>query len=186
MTDKKQKPIQTVFRLISHLLQYPDKTWRASLIQVSQTVDALYQTSSKPFLERFLKNVQQTPNDTLHEIYVQTFDFGKKTNLYVTYARHGEQRERGQALLALKQFYAKQGWQMTDGELPDYLPLMLEFASIAPLDVVQELFREHRLAICDIGERLKKTDNLYADLFTALSLAMDELNRPSAKEGGAV
>lgn len=187
MTCNKIEQAQTVFRLVSHLLQYPDQAWRESLARVRQVVDTLHHTELKAFLERFLQSATQTVSDAaLHEVYVQTFDFGKMTNLYVTYARHGEQRERGPALLALKQFYAKNGWQVTEDELPDYLPLMLEFASVAPLDAVRELFSEHRLAIRDIGEQLRERDSLYTDLFDAISLAMDEMNIPLAEEGGVV
>lgn len=186
MNNQKIEQAQTAFRLISQLLQYPDREWRESLADVRQLVDTLNYTELKASLKRFLQNVTQMESVTLHESYVQTFDFGKKTNLYVTYARHGEKRERGPALLALKQFYAKNGWQMAEDELPDYLPLILEFASVAPPDAVQQLLSEHRPAIRDVGEQLRERNSLYTDLFDAIFLAMDALDIPPAEEGGAV
>lgn len=186
MYTEKTEQAQIVFRLVSYLLQYPNTAWKESLADFHQVVETLNHEAIAASLKRFLHNVEQTGIDTLSEIYVHTFDFSKKTNLYVTYARHGEQRERGPALLKLKQYYAENGLDMVDDELSDYLPLMLEFASEAPLVSVGRLLGEHRPAIEDIREQLVARDSLYVYLFDAIRLAMDELNIQLVAEGGAV
>lgn len=184
MYTEKTEQAQTVFRLVSYLLEYPDAAWKESLQDLRQVVETLHDEEIAGLFGRFLHSVEQMGIETLGEGYVRTFDFGKKTNLYITYARHGEQRERGPALLALKQYYTENGWHMVEDELSDYLPLMLEFASAAPLDAIRQLLSEHRPAIEDIREQLMARDSLYVDLFDAIRLAIDELNIQFVAEGG--
>lgn len=185
MVNRKTAQAQAVFQIVSQLLQYPDNTWEDELANFQQYIESLGDEAVAHPLEQFLHNVQRIGIDKLHELYVQTFDFGKKTNLYVTYARHGEQRERGPALLALKQYYAQFGFQMHDDELSDYLPLMLEFAAIAPLEAVHRLLNEHRPAIEDIRAHLDEIDSPYVELFDMLHLAMHSLDNHFDAEGGA-
>ncbi|MYR61566.1 nitrate reductase molybdenum cofactor assembly chaperone, partial [Streptomyces sp. SID625] len=64
--------------------------------------------------------------------YVATFDHTRSRSLHLTYYRHGDTRARGMALLALKHAYRRAGQDPPEGELPDFLPLMLEFAALAP------------------------------------------------------
>lgn len=186
MYDEKRETAQAVFRLASHLLQYPDAVWEDSLEGFRQIAETLGDDEAATSLNRFLHRVIRMGIETLRELYVQTFDFGKKTNLYVTYARHGEQRERGPALIALKQYYTENGFHMVDDELSDYLPLMLEFISIAPLDAAKSLISEHRPAIEDIRAHLVKIDSPYVDVFDAINFAMDALDIRSTAEGGTV
>lgn len=177
---------QTVFRLACHLLQYPDTAWQDVMTECRQVTEDLNDKSLATPLMRFINNVVPSGIELLQETYVHTFDFGKKTNLYVTYARHGEQRERGPELLKIKQYYAENGWHMADDELADYLPLMLEFCSVAPLAPVKQLLCEHEPAIMDIRAQLMKINSLYVDIFDALQLAMDELDIRLIAEGGTL
>ena len=66
--------------------------------------------------------------------YVDAFDFSKQCSLHLTYHVHGDRRQRGLAMLKLKQAYRAAGFEPPGDELPDYLPLMLEFAALAPDD----------------------------------------------------
>ncbi len=93
----------------------------------------------KRALTAFIKQALDKTNDQLIDPYVYTFDFGKKTNMYLTYMNTGEQRERGIELLELKQHYKKSGFEVTDKELPDYLPLLLEFLQMQMSKIVSQL-----------------------------------------------
>lgn len=64
-------------------------------------------------------------------IYTDTFDFNKKSPLYMTYNKFDTQKERGQMLAKLKVLYEMFGLKMVDNELSDYLPLMLQFLHVA-------------------------------------------------------
>src|SRR5699024_11438976 len=70
--------------------------------------------------------------DTAREHYVSTFDFQRTCSLYLTYYRHGDTRARGMALVGLKHTYRSAGYEPPESELPDYLPLLLEFAAAEP------------------------------------------------------
>lgn len=79
----------------------------------------------------------------LRERYVADFDLASRTSLYLTYHRFGDRRERGRALIALKRLYREAGWELEHWELPDYLPLVLEFAAVEP-DAGRELLAGFR------------------------------------------
>src|SRR5262249_33750154 len=69
-------------------------------------------------------------------------DLRRRSALYLTYYRHGDTRRRGMALLAFKTAYRAAGLEPADAELPDYLPVVLDFAAVAPGG--EDLLRRHR------------------------------------------
>ncbi|GGI40943.1 nitrate reductase molybdenum cofactor assembly chaperone [Mammaliicoccus stepanovicii] len=75
----------------------------------------------------YWENMHEISLDDIQEVYTKTFDFEKKTTLYMTYNKLTEQKERGQMLARLKVLYEMFGLEMPSGELSDFLPLMLEF-----------------------------------------------------------
>src|SRR5262245_60639441 len=87
-------------------------------------------------LLRFLDHMRDTPPSKLAADYVATFDHRKRCCLFLTYYAHGDTRNRGMALLELKQTYAAAGLALTDAELPDHLAVMLEYSAIAGGDVL--------------------------------------------------
>ena len=107
--------------------------------------------------------------------YVYTFDFGKKTNLYVTYMSNGEQRERGMDLLFLKNYYKLYGFNVTEKELPDYLPMMLEFASQVDLEKMKPVFERYVSNIEEIEEHLNPEENLYGHILKSILLALKKV-----------
>lgn len=80
-----------------------------------------------PYIEQYWKDMHEISLDEIQQVYTQTFDFDRDTNLYMTYFKFEEQKERGQMLAKLKVLYEMFGLKMPDNELSDYLPLMLEF-----------------------------------------------------------
>lgn len=116
-------------------------------------------------LTEFLDQAEKSDPMEWQSLYVKAFDFGKRTNLYVTYAEFGEERERGRALIELKRRYAEAGFGLESNELPDYLPLVLEFASAAPWDAAQDVLSGRRDAIASIRNELTSLGSPYAPLF---------------------
>lgn len=114
---------------------------------------------------------------TVAQHYVETFDLHKRCGLYLTFYGEGERRERGIALLRLRKLYRAAGLPQSEGELPDFLPVMLEFAAAAPTGRGETVLREHRAALELVRLSLHERESPYADLLEAVCLTLGE---PSA------
>jgi nitrate reductase molybdenum cofactor assembly chaperone NarJ/NarW len=170
-----QEQMQTVFLCTSYLLSYPDEEWANSLDDCLEAIHTVQNDAIVNNITAFIHHIQTIPARQRMEQYVETFDFGKKTNLYVTYMNTGEQRERGLELLQLKQHYKAAGFDTTDQELPDYLPLMLEFAAYAEQQYVVPLFETYANNIDEIRKQLAAIGSPYTAIFNAIFLALEEL-----------
>ena len=149
-------------KLLSLLLQYPSEDLLAARAELA-AVEAGGPAG------RFLHWWAGEPDRALQRGYVETFDFTRRNSLYLTYHVHGDRRQRGVALLRLKQRYAAAGLELLDGELPDYLPVMLEFAALAPPDVGVAALVEVRDAIELVRASLHEAGSPYALLLDAVA-----------------
>jgi nitrate reductase delta subunit len=84
--------------------------------------------------------------------------------LNLTYHRWGDGKERGSALARLLHLYAKAGYEIADGELPDYLPLVLEFLSVGPPESAHEIMAEYHPQVSILASRLAESSSPYAAL----------------------
>ena len=141
MSDAPVAPAQ----LASLLLQYPREPVRAALAHVDER-DLRALRGSRRGVERLLETYRRTEGVELCRMYSDTFDFSRKQSLHLTYHLHGDSRARGMALLRLKQAYEAAEFDLVADELPDYLPLMLEFAALAP-SAGRELLAQHKISI---------------------------------------
>ena len=160
-------------KLVSLLLQYPSDELLGARADLATTGD------SGP-VRRFLAWWAREPERELRRSYVETFDFTRRNSLYMTYHVHGDRRQRGVALLRLKQRYAAAGLELLDGELPDYLPVMLEFAALAPSDVGLAALVEVRDAIELLRASLHEAGSPYALLLDAVADVLPGLTGPQA------
>ena len=149
-------------KLLSLLLQYPSDELLAARAELAEAATA------GP-LARFADWWAGEDPAELRRTYVETFDFARRNSLYLTYHVHGDRRQRGIALLRLKQRYAAAGLELLDGELPDYLPVMLEFAALAPADVGLAALAESRDAIELVRASLHEAGSPYALLLDAVA-----------------
>jgi nitrate reductase delta subunit len=156
---------QTI-KLASVLLQYPT----AALFD---GLDALEKfaadTGPKPAREsfgRFLGWLRATPPNEVAQHYVQTFDLHRRCTLYLTYYRYGDTRKRGMAMVIFKTAYRDAGFVPSDDELPDYLPMVLDFAALCPRG--QRLLSGHRADLELLRRNLAKADSPYADVVAAV------------------
>ncbi len=182
---------QTACGILSYLFQYPDRAWRDQLPLCREEAEALPDTDAGRILIAFLQAAEETDDMQWQDSYVRTFDFGKASNLYLTYEQHGEERDRGPALLELKRRYAAEGFELAGSELPDYLPLMLEFASAAPWDSSGALLAARTKELESIRRKLAEAASPYAALMELLlrmvpAMPSDEAQESilSAREGG--
>ena len=169
-----EQDIQLAFRVCSYLLSYPDNEFIDSIEELEAEIKGASASPVKNELELFFRKLKHMPPSELVAAYVNTFDFGKKTNLYVTYMSNGEQRERGMDLLFLKNYYKLNGFDMTDKELPDFLPVMLEFASHVDLETRKPVFDRYLKNIKEISEKIDPEANLYGHILRSILLNLEE------------
>lgn len=163
------------YKLASVLLQYPT----AALFEGLDTLDAAAaQTAPRPGREafaRFLDWLRATPPTEVAQHYVETFDLRRRCALYLTYHRHGDTRKRGMAMLAFSAAYQAAGFERCEDELPDYLPVVLDFAALHPRG--EALLRTHRVELELIRRALARAQTPYADLVEAVGARLPRLTR---------
>ncbi|ARJ21843.1 nitrate reductase molybdenum cofactor assembly chaperone [Bacillus sp. ISL-8] len=168
-----KQSLQTAFSCSSFLLSYPELGWREALLELQEEIQEIEQEEIRASLTTFIKTALDKTDNQLIDSYVYTFDFGKKTNMYLTYMKTGEQRERGIELLELKQHYQKSGFNVTDKELPDYLPLLLEFLANANEKDSEPIMSKYTENIQALHGQLKEANCMYEPILAAVLLAID-------------
>ena len=167
-SERRQSGRASAYKLCSLALQYPDDELVAAREELAVAAAELPDGSVADALGRFFAWFRQSAPLELAQHYVSTFDLHKRTGLYVTFYSHGDRRERGLVLLRLKKLYRAAGLPMEGPELPDYLPLMLEFAATAGLEHGDLVLREHRPALEVIRLSLGEQQSPYADVLDAV------------------
>ncbi|MEV4166529.1 nitrate reductase molybdenum cofactor assembly chaperone [Nonomuraea dietziae] len=121
----------------AHLLAYPDDRFWARL--------PLVREAAHPHFPAFLDRVARMDHGELAAHYVEVFDLKRRCCLYLTYYADGDTRRRGESLARLKARYRAAGWELCDDELPDFLPVVLEFAALDPSG--EQVLKEHRAGL---------------------------------------
>jgi nitrate reductase molybdenum cofactor assembly chaperone NarJ/NarW len=167
--------VTTPYKLASALLQYPTMALFDGL-DVLDAEAARLPRSSAASLGRFLSWLRATPPTEVAQHYVATFDLRRRCALYLTYYRYGETRKRGMAMLAFKAAYRGAGFEPSDSELPDYLPLVLDFAALHPRG--EKLLRGHRADLELLLRALREAASPYADIIEAVCAQLPALRQP--------
>lgn len=155
-------------RITSLLLQYPDAELLAARAELTTVVQALPATPAAEHLASFTDWFAAQDPEALEQHYVETFDLRRKSSLYLTYYLHGDTRRRGMALLTLNQRYRAAGWDTDGGELPDHLPVVLEFAALAGPRTGEAPLRQHRRGLELIHRALTDAGSPYRHVLAAL------------------
>ncbi len=174
------------FKACSVLLQYPGGEIEALVPVVRAALDDLPREEARDALERFLAWWDATTPIARQQHYVKVLDLGKRSGLYLTFYGEGDRRERGPALLRLKQLYRSAGWPLEGGELPDYLPVMLEFAAVAPAGDGDIVLREHRAALELLRLSLSELGSPYLHLVDATCAALGEATVEERMRAGQI
>jgi nitrate reductase delta subunit len=157
-------------RVLARLLTYPTAELQKAAPELHSVLAEEGALSAKHRAEVGAL-IDAIDRDTLfdaQERYVALFDLGRGNSLHVFEHIYGDSRERGQAMVALADRYGARGLAVAANELPDYLPLMLEYISIAPAAEAQTLLAEIAHVIEALRARLETRKSLYAAVFTAL------------------
>jgi nitrate reductase delta subunit len=178
------------FKLASVLLQYPT----AALFDGLGELDAFAATTSpkaaRAAFARFLGWLRVTAPSDVAQHYVQTFDLPSSSGgrggssprrqqsrcaLYLTYYRYGDTRKRGLAMVAFKTAYRDAGFVPSEDELPDYLPMVLDFAALTGRG--QRLLRSRRTDLELLRRALAKAGSPYQDVVAAVCAQLPSLSR---------
>ena len=157
-----------VFKALSALLAYPTAELQATSGAIGEAIDRLPASPARDRLRSLIDEIADGDVYDLQERYVLLFDRTRSLSLHLFEHVHGESRDRGQAMIDLTDLYEKHGLSIGAAELPDYLPLFLEFLSTRPLAEACDLLEQPAHIIAAIGERLRKRDSAYAAVFDAL------------------
>lgn len=162
-------------KLVSVLLQYPEPEAVAEVRSIGMDEIGPVSGPQREALARFLDWYRPQGLDALRQSYVDNFDFDRLHSLHLTYQLHGDSRQRGLALLKIKNTYRDAGLDPDGNELPDYLPLMLEFAVMSPDGA--GLLDRHRESIELIRGGLDRKDSPWTALFDVIRDGLPGLTR---------
>lgn len=162
------------FDLMSLLLRYPDDDVLAARPAVLAETVALGPSPAGEALRAFVEWWAAQPAGALQREYTSTFDFSRRTALDLTYYTHGDRRQRGLALLALRRRFTAEGLELESGELPDHLPVVLEFVHEAPA-AGGALLAEFRPVIELLRMALERAGSPWAGLLAALCMTLPAL-----------
>lgn len=164
-------------KLVSLLLQYPEPEAVDEITALDPAGIGPVSAAQREALTGFLAWYSSQSVDQLRRSYVDNFDFDRRRSLHLTYQLHGDSRQRGLALLKIKNVYRDGGLVPDEGELPDYLPLMLEFAALTPGSAGGDLLDQHRESIELIHAGLVGEESPWAVLFDVIRDGMPGLTR---------
>jgi len=151
----------------SMLLSYPDDAERDRLDVVDRGLPALPEQSREP-LGRLVAWLRRTDLVASQAHYVEIFDRRRKACLYLTYFLNGDTRRRGMALVEFKEEYQRAGFDIGPEELPDFLPVVLEFGAVGSLDAAIAQLSRHRAGLEVLEKALTQFSSPFADAVTAL------------------
>jgi nitrate reductase molybdenum cofactor assembly chaperone NarJ/NarW len=165
-----------VLRALSALLSYPTAELRQALPEVAAVV------RSSPLVAerergRILALIEELAGGDLldaEERYVALFDRGRATSLHLFEHLHGDSRDRGDAMVELKRLYEGRGFALASNELPDYLPVLLEYLSCRDLAEARDMLADCARILKKIAEALIARDSAYAGVLQALIVIAGE------------
>ncbi|MEV0059709.1 nitrate reductase molybdenum cofactor assembly chaperone [Nocardia sp. NPDC050718] len=162
---------RVVWRLAALLLDYPGESTLALLDQMSSAAAAL-PAEVRAHFDAVLTYLRETPSIEVAQSYVETFDMRRRASLHLTFYAYGDTRKRGMALLRFKHAYRQAGVELGDEELPDHLPVLLEFAATVDPIGGERLLGEHvpvlELLRLSLGDNNSPYSGVLAAVLTTL------------------
>lgn len=159
--------------ICSKLLEYPDEKWLTSFGEIREMLRELPKKSQK-ILEPFINYVSVNDSISLQELYVSTFDMSKDDVLHITYPLYKDEITRGSALVRLKQIYRTTGFEPITEELPDYLPMVLEFLAFSDNKDLKRYIRDYIPFLSEFVTKLKEKGNLYSSILEFCLNSLEE------------
>ncbi len=163
------------YKALALLLTYPNRELQAFAPEAVAVIEAEAMLS-KPLVQALRKLAAEITGDDIYDLqerYTELFDRTRSLSLNLYEHVHGESRDRGEAMVALLELYRAQGLDLAANELPDFLPVFLEFLSTLPEPQAASLLGEASHVLEAMGERLKTRGSAYRAVFGALARLAD-------------
>ena len=172
------------FKALSALLGYPSAELVAAMPEIREVLrrERIVPARELAALEKLLGEMEVLDLYELQERYVELFDRSRALSLHLFEHIHGESRDRGQAMVDLAELYHRHGFQPLAGELPDYLPLLLEFLSLVPPAEAKKLLADSAHITGALTERLTRRNSPYAAVLAAIGAIADANNLPASDQ----
>ncbi|MCC2099108.1 MAG: nitrate reductase molybdenum cofactor assembly chaperone [Hyphomicrobiales bacterium] len=157
-------------KVMSALLSYPSAELAAAAgeMRLALTRESLLPRDLCDGIELLIADLETGDLIDIQERYNLLFERTRSLSLYLFEHVHGESRDRGQAMVDLKRLYEERGFQATAKELPDYIPMFLEFAATLPAAEAIDLVSQPAHVFAALKERLVKRQSPYEAVFAAL------------------
>ena len=165
--------VQKQLSAISYLLQYPSDRFPAGADDLAAITALFPPAAGREKVKSFVAYLGSKTLLDLQEIYTSLFDLDPKACLYLTYHRWGQHPNRTDDLLRLHRLYLEAGYQNDSGELPDYLPLVLEFLSVCGSAPGRQVLALCQSEIEALSRHLCEVDAPYAGLCEILTDLID-------------
>lgn len=158
------------YKVLSALLGYPSAAFQGAAHEmiVALNVERILPAPERAKVCALISEIAERDLLDAQADYVELFDRTRALSLHLFEHVHGESRDRGQALVSLRERYRGAGLDVASNELPDYLPLFLEFLSTRGEAEAQAMLAEPLHILTALAERLRKRGSRYADVFEAL------------------
>lgn len=156
--------MRLTLRILSALLRYPDAAVREAAPDFAAALadDGLLSPAQRSALQPLIDELRDMDLLDSQERYVGLFDRGRAVSLHLFEHVHGESRDRGQAMVDLRERYEAQGLEIAARELPDYLPLFLEYLSVLPAAQAADELAQPGVILGALAERLEEKGTPYA------------------------
>ena len=176
----KPVPASGTLRVLAALLGYPDETMRAHLAEMRGILrdECALSAARQGELQALIGSLERNDPLDIEADYVQLFDRGRATSLHLFEHVHGDSRDRGPAMIDLAQTYEKAGLYLASDELPDYLPVVLEFVSTQPAREACTFLGEIAHIVNALFNALRQRESAYASVFGALLELAGEKAQP--------
>ena len=158
------------FKVLSLLLSYPQAEWLQELDLLEQVLNDEQNHNGKAAkkMAELFKLLRSESQLDLEQNYVATFDRNPSHSLHLFEHIHGESRDRGMAMVNLIEEYRKHGLDMAAEELPDYVPLFMEYLSQLPDTEACAMLGEAIDVLALIGRKLKDNNSPYSLVFKVM------------------
>jgi nitrate reductase delta subunit len=155
---------------LSALLAYPEPELLAALPEIRSALaeEGLIPRAARREVDAFLAELSAIDLYDAQERYIALFDRSRALSLHLFEHVHGESRDRGQAMVDLAALYRARGFESAAKELPDYLPLFLEYVSLLPVREAREQLAETADILRKVGDGLARRGSPYCAVFSAL------------------
>jgi nitrate reductase molybdenum cofactor assembly chaperone NarJ/NarW len=159
------------YRALAALISYPTDALQAATGEIASVLaeEGLVPAPQRAAIDGLLAELAGRDIYELQECYFALFDRSRTLSLHLFEHVHGESRDRGQAMADLIELYRGHGFEPTATELPDFLPLFLEFLSLLPGNAAQALLAEPAGILQVLAERLATRKSAYEAVFAALA-----------------